>query len=443
MYCSRKITDRISYIGASDRRIALFENVYPVPEGASYNSYFIDDSKTVVIDTVDRAVSKQFFENIRHMLAGRKLDYVIVNHMEPDHAASLEELIMRYPEVTVICNDKTKKMINQFFEFDIDARAQIVAEGDSLNTGAHTFRFFMAPMVHWPEVMITYEESQKILFSADAFGNFGALSGGIFDDETEIDYNEARRYYTNIVGKYGPQVQAALKKAATLDIRMIAPLHGVIFRTNLTDIIGMYDKWSRYEPEEKAVLIPYASVYGNTESVAAVIAAKLADRGVRTKMYDVSAVHASYILSEAFRYSHIIFLSTTYNAGVFVNMENLLHDIANHNLQHRTIAFVENGSWGPMATKGMKAILEACKNMTYIEKSVTVKSALKEGQMTDIDALVEAVVASMTVKESSDEDATTEKAYVCKICGYIHKGIMPDDFECPLCGVGPDMFENQ
>lgn len=443
MYCVRKITDKISYIGASDRRIALFENVYPVPEGTSYNSYFIDDSKTAVIDTVDRAVSKQFFENIRHMLAGRSLDYVIVNHMEPDHAASLEELVLRYPEVTIICNDKTKKMINQFFEFDIDARVQIVAEGDTVCTGAHTFKFFMAPMVHWPEVMVTYEESQKILFSADAFGNFGALSGGIFDDETEVDYSEARRYYTNIVGKYGPQVQVVLKKAAALDIKMLAPLHGVIFRTNLADIIGMYDKWSRYEPEEKAVLIPYASVYGNTESVAALIAAKLADKGIRTKMYDVSAVHASYILSEAFRYSHIVFLSTTYNAGVFVNMENLLHDIANHNLQHRTVAFVENGSWGPMATKGMKAILEPCKNITYIEKNVTVKSALKEEQIADIDVLVEAIAASMAGEEAPAEEAAPEKTYVCKICGYVYKGEMPADYECPLCGVGPDMFEEQ
>lgn len=443
MYCTRKITDKISYIGASDRRIALFENVYPVPEGASYNSYFVDDSKTAVIDTVDRAVSKQFFENIRHMLGGRSLDYVIVNHMEPDHAASLEELIMRYPEVTVVCNDKTAKMIGQFFDLDIEARLQIVAEGDTICTGTHTFKFFMAPMVHWPEVMVTYEESQQILFSADAFGNFGALSGGIFDDEAEPDYSEARRYYTNIVGKYGPQVQAVLKKATALDIKMLAPLHGVIFRSNLSEIIGLYDKWSRYEPEETAVLIPYASVYGNTESVAALIAAKLADKGIRTKMYDVSAVHPSYILSEAFRYSHIIFLSTTYNAGVFVNMENLLHDIANHNLQHRTIAFVQNGSWGPMAAKGMKSILEPCKNMTYIENTLTIKSAMKESQLAELEALVEAVAASMTEAEIPAEETSAEKSYVCKICGYIHKGALPEDFECPLCGVGPDMFEEQ
>lgn len=443
MYCTRKITDKISYIGASDRRIALFENVYPVPEGASYNSYFVDDSKTAVIDTVDRAVSKQFFENIRHMLGGRSLDYVIVNHMEPDHAASLEELIMRYPEVTVVCNDKTAKMIGQFFDLDIEARLQIVAEGDTICTGTHTFKFFMAPMVHWPEVMVTYEESQQILFSADAFGNFGALSGGIFDDEAEPDYSEARRYYTNIVGKYGPQVQAVLKKATALDIKMLAPLHGVIFRSNLSEIIGLYDKWSRYEPEETAVLIPYASVYGNTESVAALIAAKLADKGIRTKMYDVSAVHPSYILSEAFRYSHIIFLSTTYNAGVFVNMENLLHDIANHNLQHRTIAFVQNGSWGPMASKGMKSILEPCKNMTYIENTLTIKSAMKESQLAELEALVEAVAASMTEAETPAEETSAEKSYVCKICGYIHKGALPEDFECPLCGVGPDMFEEQ
>lgn len=443
MYCTRKITDKISYIGASDRRIALFENVYPVPEGVSYNSYFVDDDKTAVIDTVDRAVSKQFFENIKHMLNGRKLDYIIVNHMEPDHAASLEELVMRYPEVTVICNNKTKKMISGFFEFDIDATAQIVGEGDTLCTGSHTFKFFMAPMVHWPEVMVTYEESQQILFSADAFGNFGALSGGIFDDEAAPDYSEARRYYTNIVGKYGPQVQAVLKKASTLDIKMIAPLHGVIFRSNLADILEKYDKWSRYEPEETAVLIPYASVYGNTESAAAFIAAKLADKGISTKMYDVSAVHPSYILSEAFKYSHIIFISTTYNAGVFVNMENLLHDIANHNLQHRTVAFVENGSWAPMAAKGMKSILEPCRNITYIKKSITIKSALKPEQLIDIEALADEIVLSMSKPEAPKEEQETEKSYVCKICGYIYKGQIPEDFECPLCGVGTDMFEEQ
>lgn len=398
MYCTRKVTDKITWIGGNDRRIALFENVYPIPTGVSYNSYFVDDEKTAVIDTVDHAVSGVFFENIAHELHGRELDYLIVNHMEPDHAATIQEVVLRYPNVQVVCNKKIADMIRQYFTFAIDDCALIVKEGDTLSTGALTFTFVMAPMVHWPEVMMTYETTNQILFSADAFGTFGALNGHLFADEVDFDrdyMDEARRYYTNIVGKYGTQVQAILKKAASIPIKMICPLHGFVWRKNLGDFIEKYLLWSSYTPEEDGVLIAYASVYGNTENVAGILACKLAEAGKKVQMYDVSATHASYIVAEAFRYSHIVFASTTYNAGVFVNMENLLHDIANHNLQNRTIAFVENGSWAPTAAGLMAKILAPCKNMTYLETGLTVRSSLKEIQMETVDRLVQEIVASM------------------------------------------------
>ena len=278
MYCYRKVKDDLYWVGGNDRRLALFEGVYSVPDGVSYNSYLLLDEKTVLFDTVDHAVEKVFFENIEHLLAGRKLDYVVVHHMEPDHSASLRELVMRYPEVKVICNAKIAAMIRQFFDFDIDSRAYLVGEGDTFSSGRHTLAFVMAPMVHWPEVMVSYDATDKILFSADAFGAFGALNGALFADEVDFmrDYlDEARRYYTNIVGKYGTQVQALLKKAAGLDIEMVCPLHGFVWRKNLGDFIEKYDKWSRYEPEEKGVVIAYASVYGNTANAADILALRL------------------------------------------------------------------------------------------------------------------------------------------------------------------------
>lgn len=398
MYCTRKVTDKIYWIGGDDRRIALFENVYPVPGGVSYNAYFVSDEKTMVIDTVDHSVSKVFFENIEHELNGRTLDYLVVNHMEPDHAATVGELILRYPQTTIVCNQKTSVMLKQYFDFDVDGRVQIVKEGDTLSTGAHTFTFVMAPMVHWPEVMMTYEVTNKILFSADAFGTFGALNGHLFADEVnfEADYlSEARRYYTNIVGKYGTQVQAVLKKAAGIEIEMICPLHGFVWRRNLGDFIGKYLKWSTYTPEEKGVLIAYASVYGNTENAAGIMACKLAEAGKKVVMYDVSATHPSYIVAEAFRYSHMVLVSTTYNAGIFVNMENLVRDIAHHNLQNRTVALVENGSWAPTAAGLIRNELCGLKNMTILDNTLTLRSSLKDCQMDQLNALVEEILDTM------------------------------------------------
>ncbi|MBQ8954726.1 MAG: flavin reductase [Clostridia bacterium] len=399
MYCVKKVHDDLYWVGGSDRRLALFENVFPIPRGVSYNAYVLTDEKTVLLDTVDKAVSGVFFENLEHVLAGRPLDYVVVNHMEPDHCATLGELILRHPEVTVVCNAKIVTMIKQFFTFDIDSRVKVVKEGDVLETGAHALTFVMAPMVHWPEVMVTYDAATKTLFSADAFGTFGAIDGNLFADEVNFEtewLEDARRYYTNIVGKYGTQVQALLKKASAIEIETICPLHGPVWRKNIGWFIEKYQKWSTYTPEDEGVVIAYASVYGDTENAASILASKLADAGVKNvKMYDVSVTHPSMIVSEAFRVSHLVFASTTYNAGIFCNMETALHDIAAHNLQNRTIALMENGSWAATSGKLMGEILGGLKNCTILENKVSLKSSLKEEQLADIDALCAAIVSTM------------------------------------------------
>ena len=402
MYCVKQITNDMYWVGGSDRRLALFENVYPIPEGVSYNAYLVLDEQTALFDTVDRAVSEVFFENIAHLLNGRKLDYVVVNHMEPDHAATLQELVLRYPDVQIVTSAKALAMIRNYFTFDT-GKIRTVKEMETLCTGRHTFAFAMAPMVHWPEVMVSYDTTDKILYSADAFGTFGALNGNIFADEINFETEylaEARRYYTNIVGKYGTQVQALLKKAAKLDIQMVCPLHGPVWRKHIDWFIEKYQKWSTYTPEDDGVMIAYASVYGHTENLANIIASKLADAGVRNvKMYDVSVTHPSYIVSEAFRVSHIVFASTTYNAGIFVNMENALHDIVAHNLQNRTLAIVENGSWAATSGGLMRELLGKLKNCTILEEGVSLKSALKAEQLHDVDALVDAIVNSLPKPE--------------------------------------------
>ncbi len=410
MHCEKRITQDMYWVGGSDRRLALFENVYPVPGGVSYNAYLVLDEQTVLLDTVDRSVSEVFFENLEHLLNGRGLDYLIVNHMEPDHCATMSELVLRYPGVKIVTNAKALNMIKNYFTFDIDSRVTLVKEKDTLTTGRHTFAFVMAPMVHWPEVMVTYDTADKVLYSADAFGTFGALNGNIFADEVnfEADYlDEARRYYTNIVGKYGTQVQALLKKAAGLDIQMLCPLHGPVWRRDIGWFIEKYQLWSSYTPEEDGVMIAYASVYGHTENAANIIASKLADAGVRNvKMYDVSVTHPSYIVSEAFRVSHIVFASTTYNAGIFVNMENALHDIVAHNLQNRTVAIVENGSWAPTSGGQMRELLGRLKNVTILESTLTLKSALKDSQMAELDELVNAIVDTLPKAETIEHKAS-------------------------------------
>ena len=399
MYCIKKIKDDLFWVGGTDRRLTLFENAFPIPRGVSYNAYVLKDEKTVLFDTVDNAIGDQLFENLEAVLEGRTLDYVIVNHMEPDHASTLSEVVRRYPEVKIVCNAKTVAIIKQFFDFDIDSRAVIVKENDTFCTGKHTYTFVMAPMVHWPEVMVTYDMTDKILFSADAFGTFGAMNGNIFADEVNFErdwLDDARRYYTNIVGKFGASVQTLLKKAAGLDIQMICPRHGPVWRENISWYVDKYLTWSSYAPEERAVMIAYGSIYGNTENAANILACRLADRGVRNiAVYDVSSTHPSVLVSEAFRCSHLVFASVTYNGGIFTNMERVLGDLKAHALQNRTVALMENGSWGLIAAKQMKEIISTMKNMEILEPSLSIKSSLKKGQEAEIDAIADAIAASV------------------------------------------------
>lgn len=398
MYCTKNISKDLVWVGANDRRLAMFEGVYSVPAGVSYNSYLLLDDTTILFDTVDKAVSSIFFQNIEHALNGKNLDFVVIQHMEPDHSATLMELLLRYPDVKIVCNEKILSMISQFFNKDLKNKAFIVKEGSALNTGNHVLKFLMAPMIHWPEVMMTYDETTGTLFSADAFGTFGALNGAIFADEVDFnnDYmSEARRYYCNIVGKYGNQVQSLLKKVHNIDLKMICPLHGFVWRRNLEDFFDKYVKWSTYTPEETGVMIAYASVYGNTENTAEIISSRLRDMGINTVMYDVSVTPASEIIAAAFKWSHLLFASTTYNAGIFVSMEELLHDLAAHNIQNRTVAFVENGSWAPTSGKLMREIISKCSNMTILDESVTLKSSLKPEQSEQIDSLVSAISATI------------------------------------------------
>ena len=399
MYCVKRIKDDLFWVGGTDRRLTLFENAFPIPRGVSYNAYVLKDEKTVLFDTVDNAIGDQLFENLEAVLEGRTLDYVIVNHMEPDHASTLSEVVRRYPEVKIVCNAKTVAIIKQFFDFDIDSRAVIVKENDTFCTGKHTYTFVMAPMVHWPEVMVTYDMTDKILFSADAFGTFGAMNGNIFADEVNFErdwLDDARRYYTNIVGKFGTSVQTLLKKAAGLDIQMICPLHGPVWRENISWYVDKYLTWSSYAPEERAVMIAYGSIYGNTENAANILACRLADRGVRNiAVYDVSSTHPSVLVSEAFRCSHLVFASVTYNGGIFTNMERVLGDLKAHALQNRTVALMENGSWGLIAAKQMKEIISTMKNMEILEPSLSIKSSLKKGQEAEIDAIADAIAASV------------------------------------------------
>lgn len=399
MHCVKKVTDDLYWIGGSDRRLALFENVYPIPRGVSYNSYVLLDEKTVLLDTVDASISGLFFENLEYVLNGRTLDYLIVNHMEPDHCAVIGDVVRRYPDVKLVCNAKTVPMLKQFFNFPVEDRTVIVKEMDTLCTGKHTFAFVMAPMVHWPEAMVSYDTVDKILFSADGFGTFGAINGNLFADEVDFErdwLDDARRYFINIVGKYGVQVQNLLKKAATLEIKMICPLHGPVWRENLGWFIEKYDTWSSYKPEDQAVMIAYASIYGNTQNAAEILASKLADKGVKNiAMYDVSVTDPSVIVSESFRCSHLVFAAPSYNGGIFTKMETVLSELKAHSLQNRTVAIMENGTWAPVAGKQMREIFAGMKNIELLEEGVTIRSAVKEAQEASLEALAEKIASSL------------------------------------------------
>ncbi|MFR4518999.1 MAG: FprA family A-type flavoprotein [Fusobacterium sp.] len=398
MHCVRKVTEDLYWVGANDHRLNLFENIHPISRGVSYNSYLLMDKKTVLFDTVDWSVCRQFLENIEAVLGGRNLDYLVVNHMEPDHAASLEEVLLRYPKVKVISTEKAFMLMHQF-GFDVEERKEVVKEGDEKSFGKHIVTFVSAPMVHWPEAMVTFDKTNGVLFAADAFGSFGALDGKLFNDEVNFDrdwIDEARRYYTNIVGKYGPHVQALLKKAAGIDIKIICPLHGPVWRSNLGYFIDKYDKWSRYEPEEKGVMIVYASMYGNTESAATALASRLVERGItNVVMYDVSNTHVSQLISETFKYSHIVLASVTYNLGIYPLMHNYLMDMKALNVQNRTVAIVENGSWACKSGDLMAEFLDGMKQISVLNERLTVVSSLSEEKVDEMEVLIDGIVDSM------------------------------------------------
>lgn len=399
MYCFRKVTNDLYWVGGSDRRLELFENIFPIPNGVSYNSYLLMDEKTVLFDTVDTSIGRQFLENVEAVLGDRALDYLVVNHMEPDHCSLIADLVLRYPDMQIIGNAKTFPMIDQFYDMDLEDKKIIIKEGDTFSCGTHTLHFVMAPMVHWPEAMMTYDAADKVLFSADAFGTFGALGGTIFNDEIDFDrdwLDDARRYYTNIVGKYGVQVQNVLKKAAGLDIQYICSLHGPIWRSNLDYIIGKYNIWSTYEPEVQGVMIAYASMYGNTENAANVLAAKLADAGVKDMVvHDISRTHVSQLISDSFKYSHLVLASPTYNGGVYPVMANYLDDMKALNVQNRTVAVLGNGTWAPMSAKLMEAKISEMKNMTLLTENFAMKSSLKMGQMEEMEELAGKIAAGI------------------------------------------------
>ncbi len=382
-----KITDSVLYVGVDDKTLDLFESQYIIPNGVSYNSYVIMDEKITVMDTVDARKTEEWLANLKEVLGEKTPAYLVVSHMEPDHAANIRLLMDLYPEMMVVGNAKTFPMIRQFFDLDLEGRTVTVKEGDTLELGTHTLQFFMAPMVHWPEVMVTYEQSEKILFSADGFGKFGAL-------DTEEDWAcEARRYYFNIVGKYGMQVQALLKKASVLDIQTICPLHGPILKENLGYYLGKYDIWSKYEPEDAGILIAYASIHGNTAKAAKQLAAMLEAKGVKkVAVADLSRDDMAEAVEDAFRYDRMVVASSTYDGGLFPCMEDFLMHLKAKNYQKRTVALMENGSWAPMAAKKMREILAGMKNVTICEPIVTIKSTLKEDSLAKMEELCDALL---------------------------------------------------
>lgn len=382
---NKKLTESVYYVGADDKTLDLFEGQYVIPEGISYNSYVIMDDKIAVMDTVDKRATDEWFQNLEEVLDGKEPDYLVVLHMEPDHAANIEHFLNKYKKAKVVSNPKTFNMIPQFFEhLDLEGRKVVVSEGDELSLGCHTLTFVMAPMVHWPEVMVAYEKKEKILFSADAFGKFGAL-----DVEDEWDC-EARRYYINIVGKYGVQVQALLKKAATLDIQKIFALHGPMLTENLGYYINKYDIWSSYRPEDEGILIAYASVYGHTKQAAEKLKEILEAKGApKVAITDLARDDMAEAVEDAFRYDRLVLASVTYDGGIFPCMESFIAHLKSKNYQNRKVAFIENGSWAPIAAKKMRAELEGLKNLTFADTTVSIKSAMKDADIKQLEALAD------------------------------------------------------
>ena len=436
------ISNDIRYIGVNDHQVTLFEGQYDVPLGMAYNSYVILDEKVAVMDTVDAHFGGEWMDNLTAALAGRTPDYLVVQHMEPDHSANIVRFMDAWPAATVVASQAAFRMMKQFYGSDYADRRLAVGEGDTLALGHHTLTFLTAPMVHWPEVIVTYDGTDKVLFSADGLGKFGALDV----EDPEGWACEARRYYFGIVGKFGAQVQALLKKASAVDIQTVCPLHGpVLTGAELAEALRLYGIWSGYGVESEGVMIAYASVYGGTENAANVLACRLAEQGVQVKMFDVSVTPAPYVVSDAFKYSHLVFASATYNMGIFVTMEDLLHDIAAHALADRRYALIENGTWSPASGKKMDALLSPLKGWSAVEPVLTVKSALRPDQAAQMQRLADAIAADVKA-EQTEEDASGEgkHRYVCKVCGYVYEGDeLPADYKCPLCGAGPEYFRQE
>ena len=439
---SNKITDSIIYIGVNDYELDLFEGQYIVPNGMAYNSYAVIDDKIAVFDTAEKTKTAEWLANVEAALGGRKPDYLVVQHMEPDHSASIQAFTEKYPEAVIVGNKKTFRMIGQFFPTLKTGEILEVADGDVLDLGAHKLNFLFAPMVHWPEVMMTYESSEKVLFSADAFGKFGAL------DVDEDWACEARRYYIGIVGKYGAQVQDVLKKAAAFEIETICPLHGPVLDKDLDYYIGLYDTWSSYRPESEGVCICYTSVYGNTEQAVELLAEELRAQGVETvEVSDLARCDMAEAVEDAFRYDRLVLATTTYNGEIFPFMQQFIDHLTERNFQNRTVAFIENGSWAPMAMKTMKKALENSKDLTIAENNVTILSALNDENREQIKALAAELACmngacSCACEEPEGADAPKLNKYVCNICGYEYEceGELPADFKCPLCGRGAEDF---
>ncbi len=392
----KKVTEGIFWIGGSDRRLERFENIFPIPEGVSYNSYFIDDEKTAVFDTADVSVSDQYLENLKEALGDRSLDYLVVLHMEPDHCSQIANVVALFPEVTVVGGMQTFKFMEQFFPESAGYKKLEVKEGDNLSTGKHSFRFVAAPMVHWPEVLFAYDDASKALLSADAFGTFGALDGGLFADEYDFkkDFlDSARRYYANIVGKYGPQVQAVLKKAEGLDIQMLLPLHGPVWRKDLGFFIDKYNKWSSYEFETDNAIVIYGSLYGHTASAAEAVASSIREKtGTDVKVYDVSGTDVSYLISEVWRCRKIVLMCPTYNNGIYTPMENFLSDMIALGVRNRVFALAQNGTWAPVTVKLMTEKLSQLKDVTVVEEALTIKSALHASDADALNSFTDAII---------------------------------------------------
>ena len=394
-----RIRDDIFWIGGDDRTAGLFEGSFPIPEGVSYNSYVILDEKTCLLDTCDASIASKFWKNLRNVMNGRPLDYLVINHMEPDHGAAIIQVIETYPDVTVVGNNKTFDMLHNFYQLDPKNKIE-VKDGDELVLGKHTLKFIFAVMVHWPEVMFTYDIQEKILFSADAFGTFKTLSGALYSDEVDFDKDylcEARRYYANIVGKYGSKVQSVFGKLEGLPIEMICPLHGPIWRgDNIGYIMEKYVLWSLYEPEEKGVVIAYTSMYGNTESVVEKLAIMLKERGVeKINVYDVTRTHPSYVVGDAFRFTNIVLASPTYNNHLHPTMSAVLEDMEIMTVQNRYYSVIGNGSWAPQAHKVIEERVSSLKNMTKVGESLVIKSSMKPEQMAELEQLADEIAASM------------------------------------------------